>query len=209
MIATEDEPAFLARGGDVARETQAFVGMAYLLLDGRGRVENKLSLLTPAGEVAWDYLKSHPVPGSETMAPGPGRVPSLATEHGRLAGVICFDADFPQLLRQAGQAGADVLLVPADDWPEIDPLHSQMAALRAIELGASMLRPTTGGLSLAVDPYGRTLGAIDAPRSGERVLVAHLPARGVRTPYSALGDVLAWACVVILAVLLIRARRPC
>jgi apolipoprotein N-acyltransferase len=37
----------------------------------------------------------------DPIDPGGGRVPTVDTPFGRLANVICFDADFPVLMRQA------------------------------------------------------------------------------------------------------------
>ncbi|HEY1353036.1 MAG TPA: hypothetical protein VGF67_25765 [Ktedonobacteraceae bacterium] len=74
-------------------------------------------------------------------------MPLVGSPYGRLAGVICFDADYPGTPRQAGLAGADVLLVPADDWQGLDPAHAHNATLRAIENGLSLVRETSQGLS--------------------------------------------------------------
>jgi apolipoprotein N-acyltransferase len=79
---------------------------------------NESILIDPKGIVVWRYQKAHPVPG-EPFPPGDGKVPTVQTPYGRLATVICFDADFPGTIRQARQAGADVLLVPSNDWREI------------------------------------------------------------------------------------------
>ena len=54
--------------------------------------------------------------------------------------MICFDADFPALVRQVGQAGADILLVPANDWQPVHILHAPVAELRAIENGVALAR---------------------------------------------------------------------
>jgi apolipoprotein N-acyltransferase len=55
------------------------------------------------------------------------------------------------MMRQAGQAGAGILLAPAHDWAAIDPVHTQKATFRAIENGVGLVREANEGLSLAVD----------------------------------------------------------
>ena len=82
----------------------------------------------------------------------------------------CYDYDFPAM----GQSDADIVAVPASDWRGIDPVHAQMAALRAIESGHSMLRATRWGLSLAVDPYGRTRAWHSAFERGSGIMFAEL-----------------------------------
>ena len=91
------------------------------------------------------------------FVPGDGKVPTVQTPYGRLSTVICFDADFPGTIRQAGQAGADMLLVPGNDWRAIDPYHTQMATFRAIENGFSLVRQASNGLAMTVDYEGNVL----------------------------------------------------
>src|SRR5205823_182033 len=75
-------------------------------------------LIDPAGQVVWTYDKTHPTPGPESAftLPGAGVVPITETPFGRIASVICFDMDFPRLVRQVGQAHADLLIAPSLDW---------------------------------------------------------------------------------------------
>ncbi len=87
------------------------------------------------------------------------------------------------------------MLVPSNDWPDIDPLHTQMASFRAIENGFSLVRITGNGLSAAFDYQGQVLAAVDYFTSGEQVMIAHLPIQGVTTIYSVVGDLFAWLCV--------------
>jgi apolipoprotein N-acyltransferase len=86
-------------------------------------------------------------------------------------------------------------MVPADDHREVDPLRTQMAVYRAIENGVSLVRQGNEGLSMATDPYGRVVGAMDHFYGGERVLVAQVPTRGVPTLYAVIGDLFAWLAV--------------
>lgn len=210
----EDEPALLARGRDLATTEGIYLGMAYAAWSrGAQRpLENTLVVIDPHGEIAWRFLKAIPVPGPEATisAPGDGKLKAVATPYGRLSGVICFDMDFPALLAQAGKLGADVLIVPSGDWREIDPFHTNMARFRAIEQGFNMVRQVNRGLSVAVDDQGRVLASMDHFATVHRDLVAQVPTRGVRTLYSRVGDVFAWACVAgTLALVMLAARRRC
>ena len=142
-----------------------------------------------------EYLKSRPVPGELTVA-GDGKVAILDTLYGKIASVICYDMDFPGLVRQAGQAGADLMLVPAKDWKESRLMHWQMAVFRAIENGFSLVRSNGGhGLSAAADYQGRVLATTDQVTTEERLMIADVPTEGVTTIYSRIGDLFAWLCV--------------
>jgi apolipoprotein N-acyltransferase len=213
LVLAEDEPALIHRGRELARTHQVYLGMALSAWDFSRRDrprQNKLVLITPSGEVAWEYLKAHPVPSGESLTvAGDGQLRSLDTPYGRLSAAICFDADFPRLLAQAGALGADVLLDPADDWRAIDPLHTRMAGFRAIEQGVNLVRHASNGLSAAYDYQGRVLAAMDHYQATDHVLVAQVPVKGVRTLYGWAGDCFAWLCLAMLAALATRAlRRP-
>ncbi len=207
----EDEAAFIAHGQALAAKYNAYFGMAVGVLSmGKPRpLENKLVLIRPDGKVAWEYHKAHPVPGFEDkmQVPSDGKLRSLDTPYGRLSSVICFDADFPQLLAQGGALGADIMLVPSNDWQEIDPWHTQMASFRAIEQGFHLIRHTSHGLAAAYDYQGRQLAAMDHFRTADYALVSEVPTRGVRTIYSRLGDWFAWLCIAGLILLAIQSLR--
>jgi apolipoprotein N-acyltransferase len=110
--------------------------------------------------------------------------------------LICYDADFPSFVRQAGKANADVMLVPAQDWAEITPMHGRMPALGAIENGYSLIRNGYHGVSSAVDYHGTMLSQLDNFTTDERVMIADLPTQGITTVYSRIGDLFAWLCVL-------------
>ena len=114
---------------------------------------------------------------------------------GRLATAICFDADFPELMRQTGQGGADLVVVPANEWRKIKHVHAQMAAFRAIENGVSLLRPAASGISSAVDPWGRELAMSDHFSAADRTMIAQVPIGHTATLYAKTGDLFAWLCV--------------
>jgi apolipoprotein N-acyltransferase len=200
QLLAEDETALTARGRELARQERIYLGMALATLNpGNAKpVTNKFTLINPAGNVAWDYLKSKPVPGPEAAITcrGDGRIPTLETPYGRLGGAICYDMDFPAMIRQAGQAGADVMLVPAHDWRELGDLHADLAVFRAVENGFSLFRPDNEGVSLAADWLGRPLATTDYFSTADPVIIAYLPKRGVQTAYARAGDVFAWLAVV-------------
>ena len=216
LVLKEDEASFLERAGRLAAEERIYVamGMGAVRLGSRHPFENKIVLVDPSGQVAFSYLKSHPVAGWEAsiMVRGDGRLPLVMTTQGRIASAICYDADFPDFVRQIGHGQADLWVLPVNDWERIKHIHYEMAAFRAIENGTPMLRAASRGLSGAFDPWGRVLGVTDH-FSGARTMVAQVPVGGIRTPYSYFGDLFAWLCVgglaaSVVAAMLTGRRRP-
>ncbi len=213
-VLKQDENDLIRRGGFLAKDNGIYLGMvlASWHLETTPPLEDKIVLVQPDGTPAWEFFKAHPVPIEEEAITirGDGKVRALDTPYGRLSSVICFDADFPQLVAQAGRLGTDLLLDPSKDWKAIDPLHTRMASFRAIEQGFNLVRHTSQGLSAAFDYQGRQLASMDHYVTIDRVLVAQVPTRGTRTVYALLGDWFAWACLVGLAgvvILGVKSRR--
>jgi apolipoprotein N-acyltransferase len=215
VVLEEDKDAMVARAAELAEREQVYlqVAMIVLLKDAgvTGPVnENRAVLLDPRGNVAWDYEKSKPVPGDGNGA-GPGVIPVVDTPYGRLATVICQDDFFPALLRQAGQADVDILLVPSSDWAPITAWHAQQAPFRAVENGVALVRATRQGVSLTTDAQGRLAGyKADYFVADDQTLVSSVPVDGVDTVYETLGDGFAYASaagLVVLTGLALRRRR--
>lgn len=206
VVLKDDEPALIERGAEVARELKIHLGMSLATATpgagdrAAGFYENQLVLLDPDGRVVTRYHKARPVPGDPEKG-ADAHLPIVDVPFGRLAGAICLDGDFPSLIREAGRGRADILIVPSSDWRAIDPIHTRMALVRAIENGCSLVRQTNLGLSAAVDAKGRPLAAVDYFRATRCVMVAQVPMKGVRTLYSLIGDAFAWASVVALPLL--------
>jgi apolipoprotein N-acyltransferase len=205
-VLQEDESALIQRASALAKQQSFYLDMGlavYLPSVGNGPfVKDEAVLLDPAGNVAWTYEKTHPAPGEQgVIVLGDGKVPTVESPYGRLANVICFDADFPATMRQAGQAGADLLLMPSDDWQAVDPAHTHAATFRAIENGFSLLREASKGLSMTVDYEGHVLAASDYFTTNDQVMVASVPMHGVRTIYPTIGDLFAWLCIIGLVAL--------
>jgi apolipoprotein N-acyltransferase len=202
LVFKGDEPAFLERAQRLAADEQIYLAMGMGTID-LGAIlpfENKLVLIDPSGRIITSYRKSHAVQGWEAgiMKPGDGRVPIVDTKLGRVAAAICFDADFPEFIRQAGRGFADFLILPVNDWKEIKEMHFAMSAFRAIENGMPLVRAASSGLSSAFDAWGRVLGVSDYFADGDRTLTVQVPVNRVATLYARTGDLFAWICVAAL-----------
>jgi len=213
-VLQEDEAAWLSRASALARTTGTYLDMGVeellvhpvqtqaLLMPSRYMLDESI-LIDPSGKVVWRYEKTHPVfLGDISVVPGNSQVPTVQTPYGRLSTVICWDADFPSTPRQAGQAGADILLVPGNDPQADDPYHTQVTTFRAIENGYSLVRQASNSLAMTVDDEGHVLSASDYSTTDSQVMVAYVPVQGVRTIYATIGDLFAWLSIAGLVVLI-------
>ena len=199
-----DEAALIAHGRELAAQEGIYLVMPlYTIYEDPSRLpENKLVVAGPAGEIVLEHIK-YGAGLLEGIQPGDRVLRTYESPFGTLSGLICWDADFPSTVRQAGRNGTDILLVPSNDSREVDPMHTQMAVFRAIENGVSLVRQVSNGLSIATDPYGRVLAAMDHFAASEQVMVAQVPTRGVFTVYSVIGDLFGWLAVAGLVAIVI------
>lgn len=140
-------PALLAvLEAAAARHGLWIVGGTLLRRTGRGIV-NASPLVSPAGLVGWQEKHCRTRFEREAWALAPGGPPSVfATPWGRLGIAICYDAEFPPLVRAQVLAGADVILVPAcTDSAHGAARVTLSARARAIENQAIVaVAPTVG-----------------------------------------------------------------
>ncbi|MEO8095125.1 MAG: carbon-nitrogen hydrolase family protein [Pseudolysinimonas sp.] len=147
------------------------------------RLSNTLVALTPQGEVAATYRKLHLYDAfgqreSDWVQAGAIEPPEVFAWEGFTVGLqTCYDIRFPEVTRRVVDAGADLVLVPAE-WVR-GPLKEQhwrtLVTARAIEntiyiAAADHAPPIGAGNSMIVDPMGVELATI-----GEETAVAVAP----------------------------------
>ncbi len=193
VVFRDREEALLARASEAAKSGGIHLVISYILPVTVEPLlyENKYVWLRPDGTVDHTYHKHEPVPG-EPANRGIEPQQAVETGFGRASGAVCYDYDFPYLAAGHARLGAGVVAVPSSDWRGIDPIHTQMAAVRAIEGGFSIVRSTRMGLSAGIDPHGRLRGWLSSNESSDRLLIVTLPASGVVTVYSRIGDALVY-----------------
>jgi apolipoprotein N-acyltransferase len=189
FVLPADEPEWEERLKALAANLEIRLVASYVMpvSDKPFRYANKYLFLEPDGTIASVYHKHQPVPG-EPAVKGKETPKVLDLDGTKTGAAICYDYDFPYLARGFGRRRADLVALPSSDWRGIDPLHSRMAAFRAVEQGHSILRSTRFGLSAAITPYGEMTAQMSSFDAQDKILIAALPARGVRTVYSAIGD---------------------
>ena len=180
---------------------------------GRSKPVYDKRVLTPWAETApWPLSL---VPGAWPATPGdytPGApFPELPEVVGHRFGVtICSEAVHAALVREQVRDGATFLVNIANDaWFGDEPAaeqHAAAALLRAVETRRALVRGTTSGISMVVQPSGHVVAR--APVGVATALVADVPVVDAVTPYTRAGDAFAWMCVALVAaVLLLPADR--
>jgi apolipoprotein N-acyltransferase len=209
-------PAPLAIGAVLDHDDGSRTNSALLVTEGRvvGR-HDKRALLPFAERLPLEDA----APWLRTISPRSGRFragevrPTWRIDGHALAATICYEdtlAGHARRLVREGDAEAVVNLTN-DAWfrgSHAPETHLLAAKLRAIELGRSVVRATTDGVTAALDPAGRVRAR--APRSEASALVADVPWRSGATPWVRWGDALSIAVGVVLAIgASVRRARPC
>ncbi len=163
----------------VSGQGRPLVLNGFRLTPEAGVYYNSAFLLDEAGEFVYRYDKRRLVPFGEYLprgstvlglsqalvrevsqfTPGQPMQEPAQTGHERFGFLICYESIFPELSRQAVQAGARFLVnITNDLWFGDTPAprqHLQMAAVRAVELRKPLLRVANSGISARIDSYGR------------------------------------------------------
>lgn len=193
-ITAEADEACLHALSDLARDLHVtlLIGSLAIALPEDDRFANRSYLITPDGQIAARYDKIHMFDVEvgdgqsyrESRAYRAGRVAVLAkTPLARIGLTICYDVRFAHLYRALGQAGAELITVPAAFTQVTGAAHWHvLIRARAIETGCFLLAPAQGGRhqdgretyghSLIVSPWGEVLAEADGNAPG--VIVADL-----------------------------------
>jgi len=192
----------------LAHKSNVTLVASYILLVSESpfRYEDKYLLIDSTGKIINSYLKHQPVPG-EPAIKGTNPLQIFEVQGTNLGGAICYDYDFPYLAKEYGNIKADIVAVPSSDWRGIDPLHTRMAAFRAVEQGHSVLRSTRFGLSAAINPYGEMSSQMSSFDSNNKIMISQLPLKGISTVYSVIGDILVYLCIAFILFFLFMKKK--
>jgi apolipoprotein N-acyltransferase len=191
----DEENRIINRIKTLAKDKGVSIYAAYIkpLSQDTFKYDNKYVYINKIGEVEYTYLKHQPVPG-EPATQGKEPFQTFKIAESEVGGAICYDYDFPYIAREYGKLNADIVALPSSDWRGIEPLHTRMAAFRAIEQGHSIVRSTRFGLSAIISPYGEMIGQSSSFDTNNKILISNVPAKGVSTLYSVIGDLFVYMC---------------
>ncbi len=176
----------------IAKEKNIYVVLPVFDL-GKTPAENKVHIIDPNGDVVLTHIKYG---GNmfEGTRKGDEVLQTVDTPYGKLSAIICWDADFPNIIKQAGAQNVDLLFVPSQDWLGVRDIHAGMATFRSVENGMTIFRQTGQGVSLVSDAYGNILNRVDTFEESENnfagIQKVQTPISSVNTLYPTVGDAL-------------------
>jgi apolipoprotein N-acyltransferase len=160
---------------------------------GKSPAVNAVHIIDPNGDVVLTHVKYGGNQFEGTLK-GDEVLHTVDTPYGKLSAVICWDADFPAILKQAGEQNVDLLFVPSQDWLGVRDIHAGMATFRSVENGLTIFRQTGQGVSLVSDANGKVLNRVDTfEESAEGfagIQKVETPVGSVDTLYPSVGDML-------------------
>jgi predicted amidohydrolase len=109
-IGEPDDGPWLTRAGNLARELRIHLAVGFAERRGEN-MHNSYAVLSPEGEVALLYSKTHCI--DEIFTTPGNEFPVAKTDLGTLGALICYDRRFPEVPRILALKGAQVLLIPA------------------------------------------------------------------------------------------------
>jgi apolipoprotein N-acyltransferase len=127
-------------------------------------------------------------------------IPFIDSEYGRIGNVILADLDLPRYMSQIRTKRIELLLVPAYDWEEITPYHSNMAAFAAIQYGASLVRANGKGIVAVYDYKGNALARKNTFTADSKIVYAEIPIQSTTTVYSIIGDAFVFFWIIFLLI---------
>jgi apolipoprotein N-acyltransferase len=189
---TDQVEKFLADATMVADEENIYIILPTFDL-GKQPPENIVRIIDPNGEIVLEHIKYGGTQFEGSLA-GSGILQTVDTPYGKLSAVICWDADFPNAIKQAGEQNVDLLFIPSNDWNEVRDIHAGMAVFRAVENGMSIFRQTGQGVSVVTDAYGRKyrepMDVFEEQTNGSFAAkqMVQTPIGSVHTIYPLVGD---------------------
>lgn len=116
---------------------------------------------------------------------------------------ICYEVIFPDLVRQFAANGAEFMVTITNDaWfgrSAAPSQHFAMVVFRSVENHLAFARSANTGISGFIDPFGRIVEA--TPIFTEQAVRARMQVWRPHTFYSRHGDVFAYGCAIICALL--------
>ncbi len=208
-----NEPLFRRYVGHVAQDAQAHFLFGAVSFNRQHQPMNAAFMLDPTGALQGEYDKVNLVPFGEFIPPlfewvgkithevgdfVPGeRVRDFQVDGHSVGAFICYEAVFPDFVRQFVHQGAQVLVnISNDGYFGHSAAHEQhllIARMRAAENRRWLIRATNDGITAVIDPRGRVVDRM-APfvQTSKQMAFDYTTEE---TPYTRYGDWFAWGCL--------------
>jgi predicted amidohydrolase len=171
----------------LAAELGVVLVLGFCERDAAGAGPYNSALVIDRGEIVAVYRKTHLWDTEKLIfEPGSGLAPVVSTSAGRVAVMICYDLELPEMVRDVTLRGAQLVAVPAN-WPVVPkPLSERPIEVTKAQAGAAANRVFIAvadrcGPERGVDWFGSSVICdvtgfpIAGPASGEPItLLAEL-----------------------------------
>lgn len=177
----------------LAKETGAYIFITYSVSIEGQDWRNESVMLSPEGEFSQVYGKYHTWMIGEPPTPSAGVFPVYETPLGKLAGMICHDANYTDVARKLTANGAQIIAAPYREFGGFGEQAWTNALFRAVENRVAVVVSGVATVSAIVNPDGSIVD-LDTDINGSRaILVGDVSLGPGNAPYTSLGDVLGWA----------------
>ncbi|EXJ11901.1 carbon-nitrogen hydrolase family protein [Nitrincola nitratireducens] len=152
------DDAILQKARTLAKTYQLAIVLGYAEMDEQGRFYNSAQFISAEGKCLQNYRKTHLYgdldksrfcAGSELMAP-------VTYRDFKISLAICYDVEFPELVRWHRCQGADLLLVPTANMHPFTTVATHMIPSRSMENGMVIAYANYTGLGRSIDYCGRS-----------------------------------------------------
>ena len=165
------DPGLRDELGRIARETEVALVVGAAVTED-GATWNASLLVDADGTCRATYRKAHLFGGLDRGRFAPGDEPfAIADLAGlRVATLVCYDVEFPEAVRAAALAGADLLAVPTANMEPWGVVNDHVIAVRAYENQLYVAYANHHGVEDRTEYVGRSVLA--APDGGTRTAAA-------------------------------------
>jgi apolipoprotein N-acyltransferase len=127
----------------------------------------------------------------------------------KYSGMICYESAYPNYVREFVKRGANFLVIITNDswWGNTSGAyqHASFAPLRAVETRRWIVQCANGGISMIVDPAGRT--HMETKLYTQTQFVGEVGLRTDESLYVRYGNIVPQGCIAVAALLLLAAWR--
>jgi apolipoprotein N-acyltransferase len=171
------------------------VGTKTIFGDGELDWYNTALTLGPTGLIG-EYYKNRPVHFFNDGRPGK-KYNTHKTSLGIIGTPICFDNDYPSVVRKLVMNGAELIAAPTYDskWWSVTQhdQHSAIFCIRAAENFRWVVCAASSGMSKIIDPHGNIHESLETLKVGTIIGQAEMIKN--HTFYSQWGWIFPWICL--------------
>jgi apolipoprotein N-acyltransferase len=140
------------------------------------------------------YAKNHNPP-AEPLSPTAGVYPVFETPFGRMAAMICHDANYTDVARRLAANGSQLTSAGFHEFQGFGEQAWTNVTFRAVENHNAIVLTGAAYVSAIIDQNGRQVALDASYEGGPLVMVADVAVGFGKTCYTSIGDVLGWVAL--------------